>query len=155
MSSATRALKKCDYTSVPLVMHLLSSGFYSIGTVITRRLGLCDAIIVKMKNKRPVNIERGSLTYAESTQVADLKMLHWWDNRPVRMLCTGGSAELDRVVRREKSGEQTEVACPRVLKNYQMYMSGVDVHDHLRLQRYLLQLAVRQEILYKPVSRLR
>ncbi|KAF1783197.1 hypothetical protein GQ600_18160 [Phytophthora cactorum] len=62
-------------------------------------------------------------------------MLHWWDNRPVRMLCTGGSAELDRVVRREKSGEQTEVACPRVLKNYQMYMGGVDVHDHLRLQR--------------------
>jgi len=28
-----------------------------------------------------------------------------------------------------------EVACPMVVKDYQTYMGGVDVHDQLRLQR--------------------
>ncbi|POM81666.1 Hypothetical protein PHPALM_332 [Phytophthora palmivora] len=98
------------YTSVPLALHLWSRGFYSIGTVVTRRLGLSKYAIEK-KKKRPINIERGTFTFAESTKVADLKMLHWWDNRPVHMLCTGGSIKMDHVVRREKSGEQTEVAC--------------------------------------------
>ncbi|POM60153.1 hypothetical protein PHPALM_31025 [Phytophthora palmivora] len=126
------------YTSVPLALHLLSRGFYSIGTVVTRRLGLSKYVIEK-KKKRPINIERGTFTFAESTKVADLKMLHWWDNRPVHMLCTGGSIEMDRVVRREKTGEQAEVACPRVLKDYQTYMGGVDVHDQLRLQSCAVQ----------------
>ncbi|OWY90177.1 hypothetical protein PHMEG_00041817, partial [Phytophthora megakarya] len=63
------------YTSVPLAMHLLSRGFYSIGTVVTRRLGLCKAVVEK-KKKRPADIERGTFTFSESTLVADMKMLH-------------------------------------------------------------------------------
>ncbi|KAG3120124.1 hypothetical protein PI125_g1374 [Phytophthora idaei] len=52
------------------------------------------------------------------------------------MLSTGGSVEFDRIVRRDKlTGEQMEVACPRIVKDYQTYMGGVDVHDQLRLQR--------------------
>ncbi|OWZ09469.1 LOW QUALITY PROTEIN: hypothetical protein PHMEG_00017826, partial [Phytophthora megakarya] len=41
------------------------------------------------------------------------------------------------------------MACPKVLKNYQTYMGGVDVHDQLRLQWYSLQLAVRYKKYYK------
>ncbi|OWZ18775.1 hypothetical protein PHMEG_0007076 [Phytophthora megakarya] len=136
------------YTSVPFAMHLLPRGFYSIGTVVTHRLGLCKAVVEK-KKKRPADTERGTFTFSESTLVANMKMIHLWDNRPVHMLCTGGSIELDRVVRREKSGEKVEVACPKVLKNYQTYMGGVDVHDQLRLQRYSVQLAVRYKKYYK------
>lgn len=45
---------------------------------------------------------------------------------------------LHRIARRDKlSGEQREVACPRVVKDYQTFIGGVDVHDQLRLQRYV------------------
>ncbi|KAF1786698.1 hypothetical protein GQ600_9698 [Phytophthora cactorum] len=57
------------------------------------------------------------------------------DNRPVHLLSTGGSIDQERIARRDKSGEQAEVACPRILKNYKSFMGGVDVHDQLRLQR--------------------
>ncbi|GMF42308.1 unnamed protein product [Phytophthora fragariaefolia] len=44
------------------------------------------------------------------------------------MLSWGGSIELDRVVRRDKiTGQQAQVACPRVLKDYQTHMGGVDL----------------------------
>ncbi|POM71721.1 LOW QUALITY PROTEIN: Pol protein [Phytophthora palmivora] len=65
---------------------------------------------------------------------------------------TCGSVELDRVVRRKKlTGEQAEVPCPRVLKDYQTLMGGVDVHDQLRLQRYSLQLAIKYKKYYKSL----
>ncbi|KAF1784929.1 hypothetical protein GQ600_7895 [Phytophthora cactorum] len=64
-----------------------------------------------------------------------MKAVCLWDNRPVQLLSTGGSIDPDRVARREKSGEQAEVACPRILKNYQSFMGGVDVHGQFRLQR--------------------
>ncbi|ETK83389.1 hypothetical protein L915_11389, partial [Phytophthora nicotianae] len=80
-----------------------------------------------------------------------IKAVCWWDNRPVHLLCAGGSVEQDRVVRREKSGEQAEVACPKVLKDYQTFMGGVDVHDQLRLQRYSLQLSLKYKKYYKTL----
>jgi hypothetical protein len=122
------------YTSVALSMRLLTMGFYSIGTVMTNRLGLCKSIVDK-KKKRPSNIDRGTFKVAEALQIPGMKMLCWWDNRPVHFLCTGGSVQMDRVARREKTGAQVEVACPMVVKDYQTYMGGVDVHDQLRLQR--------------------
>ncbi|KAJ8516774.1 hypothetical protein ON010_g18408 [Phytophthora cinnamomi] len=68
------------------------------------------------------------------------------------MLTSGGSIELDRVVRRDKrTGQQAEVACPRVLKDNQTLMGGVDVHDQLRLQRYSLQLAIECKKYYKSL----
>ncbi|KAG3254376.1 hypothetical protein PI124_g1076 [Phytophthora idaei] len=69
------------------------------------------------------------------------------------MLSTGGSVEFDRIVRRDKlTGEQMEVACPRIVKDYQTYMGGVDVHDQLRLQRYSLQLCMKYKKYYKGQS---
>ncbi|KAG1689608.1 hypothetical protein DVH05_028512 [Phytophthora capsici] len=122
------------YTSPTLAMQLLTLGFYTIGTVMTNRQGFRKEIVEK-KKKRPVNVARGTYTVAESTVVPGMKAVCWWDNRPVHLLSAGGSTEQDRVVRREKSGERTEVACPKILKDYQTFMGGVDVHDQLRLQR--------------------
>lgn len=60
--------------------------------------------------------------------------------------------EFDRIARRDKlSGEQLEVACPRVVKDYQTFMGGVDVHDQLRLQRYSLQLCIKYKKYYKSL----
>ncbi|POM59702.1 hypothetical protein PHPALM_31524 [Phytophthora palmivora] len=139
------------YTSVPLSMQLLTMGFYSIGTVMISRLGLSEQIVPKREKgkrrrkeaSRPASIARGTFAFAESKRVPNVKVLKWWDNRPVYVLCAGGGVELDRIVRRAMSGQQEEGACPRVLKDYQTFMGAVDVHDQLRLQRYSLQLAVR------------
>ncbi|ETO62522.1 hypothetical protein F444_19550 [Phytophthora nicotianae P1976] len=140
------------YTSPALAMELLALGFYSIGTVMTNRRGLCTESIVKKKKKtRPASVDRGTYTVAQSTLVPSIHAVYWWANRPVHLLCAGGSVEQDRVVCCEKSGEAVEVACPKILKDYQTFMGGVDVHDQLRLQRYSLQLALKYKKYYRSL----
>uniref|UniRef100_H3GNY3 PiggyBac transposable element-derived protein domain-containing protein n=1 Tax=Phytophthora ramorum TaxID=164328 RepID=H3GNY3_PHYRM len=105
----------------------------------------------KTPKNRPASIERGTFIVTDALQIPGMRLLRWWDTRAVHMLSTGGSVESDRIVRREKlTGEQqTQVACPRVVKDYQTFMGGVDVHDQLRLQRYSLQLCIK----YKKYSK--
>ncbi|ETP37457.1 hypothetical protein F442_14729 [Phytophthora nicotianae P10297] len=111
------------YSSVPLSMQLLTVGFNSIGTVRTDRQGLSTKLIPKKlagDKKKPPKIKRL------------------------------GHVQPDRIVRRDKLiREQHEVACPRIVKDYQTCMDGVDVHDQLRLQRYSLQLCIKYKKNYK------
>lgn len=121
------------YTSVSLALQLYTRGFFSVGTIMTNRVGYCKEVIDKRKT-RPAEIPRGTFTVATSSELPVMKAVSWWDNKPVHLLSVGGSTDFERVTRRE-NGVQTEVACPRVLKDYQTLMGGVDVHDQLRLQR--------------------
>ncbi|KAE9028494.1 hypothetical protein PR001_g11722 [Phytophthora rubi] len=147
------------YTSVVLSMQLLTMRFYSVGAAMTNKKGLCKAILPKKKkngrkesSKRPNLIAKGAFDMAELIQVPRIKFTRWWDNQGVFVLAAGGSASLDRIVRRDPaSGEQVEVMCPRFVKDYQTFMGGVDVHDQLRLQRYSLQLARRYKKYYKSL----
>eukprot|EP00644_Phytophthora_capsici_P000708 jgi/Phyca11/71288/gw1.16.630.1 len=86
------------YTSVALAVQLLLMGFYCVGTIMTNRLGYCKQVIEKKKT-RPATIPRGSFKIARSKLVPSMKAISWWDSRPVHFLCTGGSREIDRVVR--------------------------------------------------------
>ncbi|POM64301.1 Hypothetical protein PHPALM_20194 [Phytophthora palmivora] len=137
------------YTSMALAIELLLMGFYCVGTIMTNRLGYCKAIVEKKKT-RPPEIDRGSFKISKSQLVPNMTAMSWWDSRPVHFLCTGGSLEMDRVVWQD-GGTQMEVACPRVIKDYHAFMGGVDVHDQLRLQRYLLQRALRFKKYYKSL----
>ncbi|POM58548.1 Hypothetical protein PHPALM_36790 [Phytophthora palmivora] len=94
---------------------------YSIGTVRTDRLGLPVSLVGEKQNETaqeaPVNIERGTFKIAELAQISCFRALRWWNNTAVYMLASGGSVQFDRVVRRDKrTGEQAEIACPRVWK---------------------------------------
>ncbi|KAG6623818.1 Pol protein [Phytophthora cinnamomi] len=81
-----------------------------------------------------------------------MKAIRWWDKQSVHVLATGGSSKQDRIVRHDPlTGEKAEVMAPRVVKDYQTIMGGVDVHDQLRLQRYSLQLALRYKKYYKSL----
>lgn len=137
------------YTSVRLAMQLLTMGFYAIGTIQTDRLGLAVSIVGekkeggKRKKKIPKSrlrtIERRAFAVVDHLQISGLRELRWWDNKAGYMLAAGGSVDLDPIVRGDKlSSEQAEVACPRVLKDYQTLMGDVDVHNQLRLQRQVL-----------------
>lgn len=134
--------------SVALAVQMLTMGFYTVGTVQTDRLGLPVSIVgekkkgekkKKLPKNRSAHIERGTFEVTEHKQILGFRALRWWDNKAVYMLASGGSVDLDRVVRRDKqTGGQTEAVCPRVLKDYQTLMGGVDVHDQIRLQRQVL-----------------
>ncbi|KAK1942774.1 PiggyBac transposable element-derived protein 4 [Phytophthora citrophthora] len=131
------------YSSVPLSMQLLIM-------LIPKKKKGDKKKPPKIPKNRPKNIDRGTFIVAESLHVPAMRVLRWWDTRAVHLLCTGGSVQPGLVVRRDvMSGEQHEVACPRVVKDYQTYMGGVDVHDQLRLQRYLLQLCIMYKKYYK------
>eukprot|EP00644_Phytophthora_capsici_P005687 jgi/Phyca11/97809/e_gw1.2.1146.1 len=86
------------YTSVALAIQLLLMGFYCVGTIMTNRLGYCKDVVEKKKT-RPPGITRGSFKVATSELVPNMSAICWWDSRPVHFLSTGGSLELDRVVR--------------------------------------------------------
>jgi CDP-glycerol glycerophosphotransferase (TagB/SpsB family) len=43
------------------------------------------------------------------------------------------------------------VPCPSMVRDYQRWMGGVDIHDQLRMQRYSLQLAVVLRKYYKTI----
>ncbi|KAG6611171.1 uncharacterized protein IUM83_15839 [Phytophthora cinnamomi] len=117
-------------------------------TIMMNKRGLCEAILSKkMKNgrrasnKRPCDVDRGTYQVAEALRVPAMKVIRWYDNQGVHILATGGSAAQDRIVRRDQAtAEQAEMMAPRIVKDYQTYMGGVDVHDQLRLQRYPLQM---------------
>ena len=131
------------YTSVVLAMQLLTMKFYTVGTIMMNRQGLCEAILPpkqkngrRASNKRPRNVERGTYELVHSAHVPVMKAVRWYDNQGVHILATGGSGDRDRIVRRnQETGEEVEMMAPRIVKDYQTYMGGVDVHDQLRLQR--------------------
>ncbi|POM72710.1 LOW QUALITY PROTEIN: Hypothetical protein PHPALM_10538 [Phytophthora palmivora] len=138
------------YTSVVLAIQLLLMGFYTVGTIMPNRIGFANGIKEKRKT-RPQEIMRGSFKYVSSNKVKEMTAITWWDSKPVLFLCTGSDLALERVIRREKTGERHEVACPKAVKDYHEYMGGVDVHDQLRLQRYSLQRAVTFRKYYKSL----
>lgn len=136
------------YTSVALAMQLLTRKFYTVGTIMMNRQGLCEGILPKKlangrraSNKRPCNIDSGTFEAAQSLHVPKMKAVRWFDKQGVHILATGGSGASDRIVRRSPDGDEVELMASRIVKDYQMYMGGVDVHDQLRLQRYSFQLA--------------
>ncbi|GMF62764.1 unnamed protein product [Phytophthora fragariaefolia] len=52
-------------------------------------------------------------------QVPRIKFTRWWNNLGVFVLAAGGSATVDRIVRRDPAtGEHAEVMCPRFVKDY-------------------------------------
>ncbi|OWZ06136.1 LOW QUALITY PROTEIN: hypothetical protein PHMEG_00021653 [Phytophthora megakarya] len=106
------------YTSVVLAIQLLTMNFYIVGTIMTNKQGLCEAIL-------PKKLANGTFEVAILRQVAKIKVVRWWDNQGVYLLASGGSATLDRIVRRDAQiGAEAEMMCPRIVKDYQTYMGA-------------------------------
>ncbi|POM62791.1 hypothetical protein PHPALM_28008 [Phytophthora palmivora] len=98
-----------------LSMQLLRMGFYSVGTGDKKKPP-------KIPKNRSANIERGTFIVAEALHTPTMQILRWWDTRAVHILSTGGSVQYDRIVRRDTlTGEQQELACPSIVKDYQTW----------------------------------
>jgi hypothetical protein len=137
------------YTSVPLLIQLLSMKLYGVGTIMTNRVGYCKDVVNKSKTRGTA--VRGSFKLARAVDIPCMAALSWIDNKPVHFLSTGAACSQSTVNRRTAAGTIDEITCPKVVTDYHQLMGGVDRHDQLRLQRYSLQTCVRFRKYYKSL----
>ena len=140
----------CDryYTSVGLFIHLLTLGFYAVGTIITNRIGYPHGLIQFTERRK--DIERGSTKIVKCQQIPTMCASTWMDSKPVNFLSTGITNEMS-VVRRRCGKSISIVPCPNVVVEYQKGMGGVDMNDQLRLARYSVQQSYHFRKWYKSV----
>ncbi|ETN20215.1 hypothetical protein PPTG_21254 [Phytophthora nicotianae INRA-310] len=138
------------YSSVPLAIELLSLKVYVIGTIMTNRLGF-NKDIRATSNIRPASIPHGTFSFSRSVAIPTMISCVWWDRKPVHYLCTGSVMAASSVDRKIKRIGAVRVQCPSAVNDYQNWMSGVDVHDQLRLQSYSVQMSTRFTKYYKSL----
>ncbi|XP_047541815.1 uncharacterized protein LOC125074530 [Vanessa atalanta] len=142
------------YTSVPLVTYLAKEGIFSLGTVRVNRLRNC-----KLPEKNTImkkNVPRGF--YEENVATVDdidVSAVVWKDNKPVNLLSTYVGAEpATTVTRFDKSKkERVAIPCPKVIKEYNAHMGGVDLLDSF-IGRYHITMKSRNGTVVPPVSSL-
>ena len=111
------------YTSVDLVQELLKRGTYSTGTICPNRKNFPEDSKVDKKNV----LEIGNFRFATFN---DLTVVLWRDRRDVFVLSSMHSRSVDTVMKRPQ-GERDKKAipCPTSIRNYNLFMSGVDLAD--------------------------
>ena len=139
-----------EYTCLGLSARLLGMGFYHIGTVQPSRLGFPRALKYPFKNVPKKFIDqRGLCRLKRCLKYKDIFACSWLDNKPVYFLSSGVCTKKTAIRRKLKNGASTQVPCPEFIDSYNQYMSGVDTHDQLRLQRYSVQRSLRLAKYYK------
>ncbi|ETP28252.1 hypothetical protein F442_22460 [Phytophthora nicotianae P10297] len=105
------------YTSLALAIQLLSMSIYTIGTIMTSRLGF-DKNVVERRKTRPATVERGSFKFSRSVAVPTMVACHWWDRKPVHYLATRVSMTEDSIKRNLKAVGQATFGCPKLVTDY-------------------------------------
>ena len=113
------------FNSVELQKQLKSELIYACGTVRKGRRDLpTDLINDKL-------LKRGEVDWRVSTD--GLTFLKWMDNRPVHFLTNYMDPSKDESVsRKKKDGSAENVACPELVKKYNIHMGYVDKMDMLK-----------------------
>ena len=113
------------FTSINLLMKLLSEGTYGCGTIRTNRKQYPSEISVEAQR-----FQRGESVFRQS---GNLVATAWKDNKVVNVASTlADPSEITSVNRRQKDGTRICVSCPLCVALYNMYMGGVDEADQLR-----------------------
>ncbi|XP_047115075.1 piggyBac transposable element-derived protein 3-like [Schistocerca piceifrons] len=118
------------FCSPELQVELVKCGIHSLGTVQLNRV---------RNNKMPSDAEmkkQGRGTSVESTASVsgyDLILVKWQDNRCVSLLGTfSGTHPESQVARYDKKTKQRiQIKCPKIVKEYNKFMGGVDTIDSL------------------------
>lgn len=158
------------YINIPLLYFLTREGIYCLSTVQKNRLGKA----YKLPDKKEIlksTAPRG--TYHEN--VATYEGMHsaaicWKDNKEVVLLSTyAGSEPVETIQRYDKKQKRNIlIPCPKVIKEYNAHMGGVDLMDSFigryrirkksrkwttRLFYHLLDMTVINSwVLYKKVN---
>lgn len=133
------------YTTLPLLHYLSTQGIHALGTIQRNRLGKhCNLPSQKDFNK--TSVKRG--TYEE--QLTDyegvpISVTCWKDNKLVTLASTYVGAKPEGTIRRfdKKNKKQTSIVCPKIIKEYNAHMGGVDLMDSF-LGRYRIKMKSRK-----------
>ncbi|KAJ8957327.1 hypothetical protein NQ314_006577 [Rhamnusium bicolor] len=126
------------YASVPLMVHLVSQGMYSLGTVKRNRIPHNKLLEEKEMKK----LDRGtSEEYVANVDGVDLSAVAWKDNKTVSLLSTAyGELPLHKVTRYDrKQKKNISINCPNVIIQYNKHIRGVDLLDS-HIGRYKIPL---------------
>ncbi|XP_045505807.1 piggyBac transposable element-derived protein 3-like [Colias croceus] len=133
------------YTSLPLMYHLATEGIHSLGTIQRNRLGKT----CKLPHKQDVmksSIPRGTYEeYVTNFENVDISAVSWKDNKQVVLASTYVGAEPVETIHRydKKLKRKIEIACPKLVKEYNAHMGGVDLMDS-HLGRYRIRIKSRK-----------
>lgn len=113
------------FTSVKCADYLLEKGLYSIGTVMSNRIG---PISKKLKSDKEMKRGQWDERVREDNEMCILK---WKDNKSVLLLSTCMGSEPVGTCKRwsKEKKEKIDVPQPAVVKAYNMHMGGIDLCD--------------------------
>nr|CAI5863507.1 unnamed protein product [Callosobruchus analis] len=130
------------YTTLPLLAQLSQRGVQALGTVRRNRIPKCPLPGDKeMKNK-----SRGSSKeYVTELDGVPISSVIWKDNKTVCLASTFcGTLPKGKAERYDKSqNKRIEIECPKIVKEYNKHMGGVDLMDSL-IGRYRIKLKSRK-----------
>lgn len=133
------------YTNIPLLHYLTKEGIYCLGTVQRNRLGKT----CKLPDKKEVlksTVTRGAYHENVATfEGMDFSATSWKDNKQVLLLSTYvGCEPAESITRYDKKIKRNiQVPCPRVIKEYNAHMGGVDLMDSF-IGRYHIRIKSRK-----------
>ncbi|XP_026316625.1 piggyBac transposable element-derived protein 4-like [Hyposmocoma kahamanoa] len=158
------------YTSLPLMYTLAKEGIHTLGTIQRNRLGKSCKLPTKQDVMKS-SVPRGSFDeYTTNFEGVDITTVSWKDNKQVVLASTYVGAQpvenIDRFDKKER--KRIPITCPRLIKEYNAHMGGVDLMDsylgryrirmksrkwYIRIFYHLLDLSVINSwIVYKKVS---
>ena len=106
------------FTSVPLLEYLFSHQVLCCGTLRTNKKYLPKNLA---KDK---DLKRGDFDYRVSKD--GICVYKWRDNRPVHVISNFHGSQSAIIKRKNKDGSELMILCPNAVKDYNMYMGGVD-----------------------------
>lgn len=111
------------FNSFPLLEALQSFQIQACGTIRPTRKDF--PILAEDKA-----LKRGDFDYRSTPN--GITVYKWKDNKAVHLASNYNGLQATTVKRTEKDGRKTIVPCPKVVKDYNENMGGVDKHDMLR-----------------------
>jgi hypothetical protein len=118
------------YTSVPLLDFFLSQGIHCVGTVRTDRVPDCP---LPKKPDQKLMPRGTTVEYVGTVPAGEISAVAWKDNKCVNLLSTFAGEEPTTMVRRYDRSKKTQVTvdCPKIVREYNKHMGGVDPLDSL------------------------
>jgi hypothetical protein len=131
----------CDrfYTTMMLVLHLMTMGLFFCGTIRANAIGFPDIVhMSKTEGCRKGTFRKATTVVGGTTITA----ASWMDSKPVLLIASGLSNGPTTVSRWDRlAHERKLLPVLEQIVSYQRHMGGVDRNDFLRMARYSIQMS--------------